>query len=515
VSASSSLTPGPRGLMGHSLVYSLAPLVKTAVSLGMSRFYTFFLISALYGVKELVDLWMLLLQHLLGQGLLAGMLRCYYDHKNERDRAAVVTSTTLVLSAGAWLVCGSLLLCSDSLAPLLIGKPTELVSGAQITGAFRYLMLLIPFQLSTASGFYYLQTIRRSDLYTKLQTAKLFYEVALHIVLMGFFGMGLSGFLLGLLIGEITATFCLTGWMLVRLGARIDWRVFKPVVIYSAPLIPVGIFQLGLHQLDRRLIEVVFSGDEGLALVGIYGLGYKLAMLANSVCTGPFLQIWQPTIFAVEEAPERARLVSRMTTWLVVAISAVTLALVFGARQAVDLMAGREDFLLARRVVPWVAAGYVFWALYNSAQIPLLLARRTAPLVWVNALALAFSVAANLFLIPRLGILGAALATLATFALLAAMVMVLAHRIGRVRFELGRLAATFAILLTACASVHWFDEREVYADAVQLAISLGGKTLLLSLCLFALWRGVLNADERRRAIAELWLHLPFRDRSTP
>ena len=37
----------------------------------------------------------------------------------------------------------------------------------------RLVLLLIPFQLSTTAGMYYLQTLKRSALYSAIQTTKL------------------------------------------------------------------------------------------------------------------------------------------------------------------------------------------------------------------------------------------------------------------------------------------------------------------------------------------------------
>lgn len=495
---------GGAGLVRHGLTYSLAPLAKNAVSFGMTRFYTWALPTvALWGVKEMVDLGMLLLQHALGQSLLMAMLRVYYDQKDERQRAAVVTSTTLALCLSAWVLCGTLFFFSDTLAPKLIGQPTQGASAYEIRSAFQYLMLLVPFQLGTGSGFYYLQTIKRSALYAKLQTAKLFFEVGLHLVLMGLLDLELRGFLLGLLISEITFSVLLTGWMLWSLRPRFVWSAYRAVLAYGAPLVPVGVLQLGLHMLDRRLIEALSLDGQGLDLVGIYGLGYKVAMMANVVCTAPFLQIWQPTIFAVEDAQERRRLVRRVTTWFTVAIAAVTLGLIFGGRQVIDLIAGKEEYLLARRVVPWVAIGYVFWALYNSAQIPLLLAKRTLPLVGINALALGLSVSLNLLLIPQLGNSGAAVTTLCTFAFLSGAVMLLSHRQFEVRFELSRLARVFALLIASAFAARWLDEFDPYGGVSRFALLVGAKTLLLGAALAYLWLRVLADEERRGVLAKL------------
>jgi O-antigen/teichoic acid export membrane protein len=491
------------GLVGHSLVYSIAPTLRYALSFAMNRFYTTFLITALYGVRGMVDLWMILMQQMLGQNLLGGMLRFYYDHKDEEQRKRVVTSVTIVLSGAAWVVCAAMFLLSDKLAPILIGSPTAEVSAAQIENAFRFLVVLVPFQLSSLSGFYFLQAQKRSKLYTGVQTAKTALEVLLHVLFMGVLGWGLNGFLLGLLLGEIVTTCCLTGWMLWSLGPRVDWQVLRPVLRYAAPLIPVGVFQLGLHQLDRRLIEHVYSGQQGFSLTGIYDLGYRIGQLINPILIWPFMQIWQPTIYGVDDEGERARLVGRVTTWMVTGIGAASLAVIAGGRQAVDLIAGQVDYLPGYQVVPWVAAGYVFWSLYSAAQTPLLLAKRTLPLFWINLLALGVCVGTNLWWIPRLGIVGAALSTTTSFAFLACLVLIAARGVAHVPFELRRLATVFAVVLGSCLAVRWIDRLEIYTSVWRTAAVLGSKALLLALGLTILWRAVLYADERAAFVSEV------------
>ena len=75
------------GLVKHSAMYSAAPLIRQGISVGMHRLYTGWLGSSGYGIKEIVDLWLIGLQQLLGQNVLAAMVRFYFDKKDERDRS--------------------------------------------------------------------------------------------------------------------------------------------------------------------------------------------------------------------------------------------------------------------------------------------------------------------------------------------------------------------------------------------------------------------------------------------
>ena len=171
------------GLVKHSAIYSAAPLLRQLISIGMTRLYTGWLGSSGYGIKEIVDLWLIGLQQLLGQNVLAAMVRFYFDKKDERDRARVVTSCTLVVTLVAFAFSGLALLFVPSLTPLMLGRGEE-VTQAELAQICQILLLLLPFQLGTNSGLYYLQILKRSTLYTTIQTAKLIFEVALNFVLM-------------------------------------------------------------------------------------------------------------------------------------------------------------------------------------------------------------------------------------------------------------------------------------------------------------------------------------------
>jgi Na+-driven multidrug efflux pump len=88
----------------------------------------------------------------------------------------------------------------------------------------KLILVLVPFQLTSLAGFYYLQIRHRSGLYTALQTAKFLFEVGMNFWLVGALGWGVRGFLMSILAGEILTSLFLTGGILLRLGPRIDFR---------------------------------------------------------------------------------------------------------------------------------------------------------------------------------------------------------------------------------------------------------------------------------------------------
>ncbi len=484
------------GLVKHSAIYSAAPILRQVISIGMTRLYTAWLQGPGFGVKEIVDLWLIALQQLLGQNVLAGMVRFYFEQKDPAERARVVTSCTLLVTALALVVSALGLLFVPQLTPLLLGQGEQVTHG-QLVRICQLLLILVPFQLATLSGLYYLQILQRSALYTAIQTAKLLFEIAMTCWLIGARGLGVEGFLLSILAGEVLTASGLCGWMLWTLRPRIEWRLLAPILRYAGPLIPVGLSQLALHRLSHRLILEFSAFGSAQALTGVFGLGYRISYLVTTMMLGPFIQIWQPWIFGIEDSAERGRLVARVSTYAVLAVAGASLGVILFGRQAAMILAGDPVFWQAYRMIPFVTAGYVFWALYHVSQTPLLLAKRTGKLVGINLISVALNFGLNAWLIPLQGIVGAAIAALVTFAALAGMGMLASHREAGVTFELGRLGRALACVLVGGAFALWIDGRED-AGECPLWLALASKALALGVLLAILWFSVLRADERAR-----------------
>jgi O-antigen/teichoic acid export membrane protein len=403
------------------------------------------------------------------------------------------------VTALAFVVCGLAFLFVPSLTPLMLGRGEE-VTQSELTKICQILLLLVPFQLGSLSGFYYLQILKRSSLYTTIQTAKLLFEVGLNFVLIGALDLGVYGFLLSMLVGEIVTSFALCSWILWTLSPRVDWRVLPPILLYAAPLIPVGLSQLALHNLDRRLLLEYSAAGTAQAITGVYGLGYKISYLVTTMMLGPFIQIWQPWIYGVQDERERASLVARVGTYAVLAVAAASLGVMLFGRQATILLAGDPAFWEAYRVIPFVTTGYVFWGLYHISQTPLFIAKRTGRLLVINLIAVAINVGLNVFLIPRHGIIGAAVSTLVTFAALACLGMLASRTEGGVVFEVARLGRILACVLLGGAFALWIDGLES-SGRCEIWIALAGKALALPLLVASLWFGVLRPNERARFLA--------------
>jgi O-antigen/teichoic acid export membrane protein len=293
-------------LAKHSLVYSLAPLIQRFLALGLNRVWTNKLDPARMGVANTLDLLFIALIQISGTNVLAGVVRFYFDQKDERDRNAVVSSAVLFLAAVSWTLVGLCLVFREALTEFFFNAADPALMQDNLVHCLVVTLLTIPLALSSDAAFRYLQIQQKSGLISTLRVSKACLEMALKVVFLVVFEWGVVGFLLATLVGELVTNLLLTAWVLRRTGLRFSWRVLRPMLVYAAPLVAVGLCQMGLNQIDRFMLGQLGPEVGAQSWVGVYSQGYLIGFLVQTVVVGSFMQIWQPWIFGVRDEARRS-----------------------------------------------------------------------------------------------------------------------------------------------------------------------------------------------------------------
>ncbi|MDR7098654.1 O-antigen/teichoic acid export membrane protein [Lysobacter niabensis] len=190
----------------------------------------------------------------------------------------------------------------------------------------------------------------------------------------------------------------------------IDLAAFRTGMMYGFPLMANELASSVLANMDRVLLKHI-TGD--FAVVGIYAIGYSLAMQLNVFINATLSEAFTPVVMrayetggsvAVRELKEQVLL---PMTYAVVAI-------------IVMLLVSGQDLLVALSGADKAASGEVFvvvgitlstFALFNIANYGLQLKKRTMQVLTITFIAALLNIAMNFILIPRIGYIGAAWAT--------------------------------------------------------------------------------------------------------
>jgi O-antigen/teichoic acid export membrane protein len=252
---------------------------------------------------------------------------------------------------------------------------------------------------------------------------------------------GVAGVLYGRLAGD--AACALFALVLVRhtIAPRFSAATLRRMLGYGVPLVPVAFAYGVITSLDRYMLQRTRSLED----VAVYGVAIKFFTLVT-MAVSAFQLAYMPFAFARATSPDAGRLYARVLAAFVAAASLVAMlaglftpeVLAVFVPPAYAGAAGPAAFL----VFAAVAQGA-----YAVVSVGIGLALRTPLLGWAAGGAAVVAGVANLLLVPRLGPLGAGIATTLGYTTSALMTYVVAQRVHPVPFRGLRLVLTFVLAL--------------------------------------------------------------------
>ncbi|EHQ34389.1 flippase [Methanoplanus limicola] len=192
----------------------------------------------------------------------------------------------------------------------------------------------------------------------------------------------------------------------------------KDFLKFGAPLTPNGLIRWVTDSSDRYIIGFLL----GATMVGIYNAAYAIGSLIQLFIT-PLQMILYPELARLydEGDHDTVRLYLSMA---VKYFSMIAIPAVFGLfviSEPLILLFTTEEFVEGAGVIPVVALGAFFAGLFQILiNIPLLV-KKTKLNLYIQLSAAIANLVLNIILIPILGIIGAAYATLLSFLIMLAL----------------------------------------------------------------------------------------------
>jgi O-antigen/teichoic acid export membrane protein len=239
----------------------------------------------------------------------------------------------------------------------------------------------------------------------------------------------------------------LVGYRRYQLGWQFDRGLLREMNRFGLPLVPSALALWAINFIDRFFVAVY----KGQGEVGVY----SLAVRASSVIV--FLMIafrlaWPAFAYSIDDDASARRTYSYVLTYLLFLCCWISLALGALAPWIVKVLAPtKPEFHRADEAVGLLAFASTAYAGYTVLAIGIGRARQTQFNWIVSGAAAALNVALNFALIPRYGMMGAAVSTAAAYVALFAGMTLTSQRVYPVPYQWRRVLtlSTVAIGLAA------------------------------------------------------------------
>lgn len=426
-------------LFRHVFIYGLGDVATSLVSLLLLPIFTRYLSPAEYGAVSMLVIVEAMTKIVFRWGVDTAFMRLYFDCTSERARQQLASTLFFFLLA----VNGSL---------VLVGFLASDWLGAHLIGDARYgLLVALTIANTFVAGFFFLpyQVLRireRSKTYIALTSTRSAGTILARLILVVGAGMGVTGIVLADVAVTLTMALILSPWFAQLIRPMFSRAILADAFRFGAPRIPHSLAQQMIGAADRYFL----NRHATLADVGLYSIGATFG-LALKLFLAAFEAAWTPFFLSVMREPDAKRTYRIVSTYVVAALVLLVTGVSALATDVVRLFTA-PAFHGAAVVTPWIALGVMFQGLYIVGSIGLVITKRTTPYPIASGVAAAVSVAANLLLIPRFGMVGAAWATVIAYATLAGVTSVFAWLAYPISYEWSRLARVAVAGLVAYAA---------------------------------------------------------------
>lgn len=401
----------PPGIATHYLRYAMSNAFLLFAGFVSFPILTRLLDNTQFGILKFYETWMLIGVAAIKLGVQHAIVR-FYPYDGDPQGMRVFGTNLVVIPLGV----SALLWALAAIALAL----WQWWSGAQLSVVLWCAVVITPMIAITNVIQMVVRASERSDLVVATRIVGRLLELVLMlgaVILVQRSASAVFG-------GKVVAALLLLAWLLhwMRRNVRfardaIDGTRVREGFRYGLPMMVNELAGTALVGIDRLLLKEM---TEDFAVVGIYAIGYALAMQINLFIAATLSEAFTPAVnraydsgggVAVRALKDRVLL---PMTYAVVAIVAM-------------LVVSGHDLLVALSGPDKAASGSVFvvvgitmalFALTDIVNYGLLLKNRTMAVLMMTLAATVLNVALNLILIPRMGYMGAAWATAVSYAVL-------------------------------------------------------------------------------------------------
>jgi O-antigen/teichoic acid export membrane protein len=482
-------------LASQAAVYGVSSIVGRMLSYLLTPVYTAHLLPAEFGIMTSLYAYVSFLNVVFTYGLETTYLR--FANRPGEDRRELYSRVLSLLIVSSVLLTGLLVVLVRPLMALLHRPPSNGIYAV-------WLALVLGLDAIAALPFARLRLENKARKFATVRLVNIVATVALNLFFIALCPSVLAsapGSLLASLKPLVAAVYnpslgigyiFLSNLAASALTLLLLWRelsdfrfrwpflgFLRPVLAYSLPLMLMGLAGMINETLDRIMLPAwlpagFYPGLSAEGATGVYSACYKLSIFMSLV-TQAFRYAAEPFFFAQSTDKNSPTTFALVLKWFTLCCAFIFVGISLNLSWLAPLFLRSAVYRTGLGIVPIVLMANLFLGVYFNLSVWFKLADKTYYGTYIGAAGAVLTIALNFVLIPILGYMGSAWATLACYFVMAALCWWLGERHFPVPYPVGRLLAWLlgaaALVAAGQASIAAVPKGAGYA--LGLGLSLG------------------------------------------
>ncbi|MFQ3332215.1 MAG: O-antigen/teichoic acid export membrane protein [Thalassomonas sp.] len=414
-------------LVSQTAIYGLSSVIGRLLNYLLVPLYTRYFLPAEYGVVTELYAYVAFLVIVLTYGLETAFFR--FSKKNNDIKVVYSTALiSLIVSSVIFVVL--MFVCSSSIASWM--------GYAGHTEYIEWFAIIIALDAVASISFARLREQERAIRFVFVRLVNIFINIGLNLYFIVYQEFGIEYIFIANLIASIVTLVLLFPEM-INSSWRFDKVLWKKMMIYALPLLIAGLAGMTNETIDRILLKHLLPNTEIAASeLGLYGAFYKLSIIMTL-----FIQTFrfaaEPFFFAQEKEGGSRKIYADVMKYFTIIMAVIFL----GVTIFYDIIKGflgseyhdERGFL----VVSILLLANLFLGIYYNLSIWYKLTEKTKYGAYLSVFGAIITLALNFMLIPIIGFVGSAWATLVCYFSMTVTSYYLGKRHFPIPYQVGRI----------------------------------------------------------------------------
>lgn len=433
-------------LAEQTVVYGLSSVIGRLLNYLLVPLYTRFFAPEDYGVVTELYAYVAFLVILLTYGLETAFFRF---SKAEKNTAKAYSTALVSLIVTSCVFVFLALVSSESIANYM---------GAGIKQIYiQYFAVIVSLDAVSSITF---AKLRQDEKAFRFATVKLFgvlVNIALNVYFILFKELlDIEYIFISNLISSIVTIFLLFPQMIIS-KISFDKTLWKKMMAYGFPLLIAGLAGMTNETIDRILLKHLLPIEDSVYQLGIYGALYKLSIIMIL-----FIQTFrfaaEPFFFAQHNSSNDRSIYSDVMKYFVVVMGVIFLAVIIFYEFIIGFLGpAYRDHPDGFEIVSILLIANLFLGVLYNLSIWYKLTEKTIFGAYISIFGAIITVVLNFSLIPKIGILGSAWATLMCYFSMTILSYFLGKKYFPIPYQTSRIVFYLGVILALYFVIVNFD----------------------------------------------------------
>lgn len=457
-------------LFKDTFIYGIATVIPRMLSVILVPLYTGVLANTSYGYYSIIFSYFVIFNVILAYGMETAFFRFY---NKEQDKSSVVyTSTWSILATTIAFVC------------LAYVSISEIQSFTRISSQNLELIIwILALDALAIIPFAWLRANSKPVKFAVIKTINVAVNLGLNVFFLlclkdlaqtnDFFNsiyienFEVSYIFISLILASIVTLLLLTPFY-SRIQFQFNWNLWRSMMKYALPVLVAGVAFSINEVVDRLFLERMLPEDIAKEEIGIYSACYKLGMFMTLFATAFRLGI-EPFFFSHATSKNPKTAYAMITKYFVIIGTVILLMVMVFADLFKLILIQNQSYWEGMKIVPIILLANLFLGIYHNLSVWYKVTDKTHYGAYISSIAAIFTIAMNIWLIPIIGYVGSAFATLTAYGSMMIISYILGQKKYAIPYEYGKmLIYLFISILFSLLSFYYF--RENYVVGISLVV---------------------------------------------